>query len=516
MSLDDNPMRSDLVQVHAPVPDSFSLTESSTFKPASSLTSVTFTSDASQNIGWARAERDTTLGVDLSVYATTCTFYTSFLPPFHSAPADSSSLLQVDRDGPELSPILDTGATHTMLPLSWLPDGQSKEAKKIHLILADGSKVRALLHNNLIYAHMAQRPLVSVGQLKAMLDIRFMWDDAYPLLLFCSAGKKYVLLKAKVIHQLPVITSQELLVLLSAIHARTTCGEFWDKGEWRSHMGRDFDLYSGLTSPPFPPMVYDNDNGQMQELEDQPILLSSISLPSGPQPGAYNLEDNDAIHGTQQGVIHENSCPPNPDPWSSESINNGMLHGGVLDEVTFTIQILSSHVSNVSMPTCSDGMNPASSLDLTLSTKFQNDTPEDETKEIQDDDSSEETTSISLPSHPSQEGQLKEDISHPLSTYASDGESSLILSPLRSEAASPDRPAPGRNRFSNAIWAAEDPNDQGSFILCFSRSGTTTPNRPRHNKGRHNNSSWARDDSLAHDHRPGGNLSATSTTHSSR
>ena len=46
---------------------------------------------------------------------------------------------------------------------------------------------------------------------------------------------------------------------------------------------------------------------------------------------------------------------------------NGMLHGGVLDEVTFTTPILSSHVS---MPPCSDGMDPASSLDLTLPPSF--------------------------------------------------------------------------------------------------------------------------------------------------
>ena len=127
------------------------------------------------------------------------------------------------------------------------------------------------------------------------------------------------------------------------------------------------------------------------------------------------------IDGIEQGVIrdHENSYPPNPDPWSSESINDGTLRGGVLDELTFATSILSSHVS---MPTCSDGMDPVSSLDMTLSTNFQNDTfedEEDETKEIQDDDSSEGTTSISLPSHPSHGGQLKEDIAHPLSTYAS-------------------------------------------------------------------------------------------------
>ena len=100
-----------------------------------------------------------------NVYATACTFYMSFLPPFHSVPGASSSLS--DCDGLEPSPILDTGATHTMLPLSWITDGEAKEAKKIHLMLADGSKARALLHNNLIYTHTAKRPLISVGQLQS-------------------------------------------------------------------------------------------------------------------------------------------------------------------------------------------------------------------------------------------------------------------------------------------------------------------------------------------------------------
>ena len=166
-----------------------------------------------------------------------------------------------------------------------------KTCKKIHLTLADGSKVRALLHNNLIYTHMAERPLVSEGQLKAMLDIRLMWDNAYPLLLFCSVGKKHVLLKAKVVHQLPIITTQKLVVRLSAIHARASFGIRKNGRVTRAEilisplalLLRHF-LQCSMT------MTMDKRMG----LEDQPIPLSSISLPSGPQSEAYDLQDSDA------------------------------------------------------------------------------------------------------------------------------------------------------------------------------------------------------------------------------
>ena len=51
-----------------------------------------------------------------------------------------------------------------------------------------------------------------------MLDLRFIWSDAAPLLVACSGGLKYVLLEATIFHNLPVITSHEMMVLLEAIH----------------------------------------------------------------------------------------------------------------------------------------------------------------------------------------------------------------------------------------------------------------------------------------------------------
>ena len=101
-----------------------------------------------------------------------CSFYTTFTPAFHSSePTDENGILP---------PILDTGATHCLLPLSWLTNEQSLSSKKIHLKVASGATVRALLYQNVIYCATVSRPLISVGQLKAMLDLRMVWDDSSP------------------------------------------------------------------------------------------------------------------------------------------------------------------------------------------------------------------------------------------------------------------------------------------------------------------------------------------------
>ena len=121
---------------------------------------------------------------------TAFTFYTTFLPSFHSASATYESGV--------LSPILDTGATHCLLPLSWLSPEEASSSKRIHLKVASGTSMWALLYNNVIYCSTVSRPLISVGQLKAMLDLRFYWDDSSPTLLVCSGGLKYILLEASV------------------------------------------------------------------------------------------------------------------------------------------------------------------------------------------------------------------------------------------------------------------------------------------------------------------------------
>ena len=157
-------------------------------------------------------------------FAAACTFITTFTPSFHHTECP-------DEDG-ILPPILDTGATHCLLPLSWLTNEQSRHSKRIHLKVASGSNVRALLHNNIVYCATATRPLISVGQMKSMLDLRFVWNDSSPLLLACSGGLSYVLLEATIFHNLPVITSHEMMALLEAVHTFTATGALWNAATW--------------------------------------------------------------------------------------------------------------------------------------------------------------------------------------------------------------------------------------------------------------------------------------------
>ena len=148
-------------------------------------------------------------------FATACTFYTIFNPCFPSSE-------QADENG-LLAPIFDTGATHCLLPLRRLTPDQAAFAKRIHLKVASGTSVRALLYNNLIYCKTVSRPLISVGQLKAMLDVRFIWSDSSPLLVACSGGLKYILVESAVIHHLPVISSHEMTVIQTSL-LQALCG----------------------------------------------------------------------------------------------------------------------------------------------------------------------------------------------------------------------------------------------------------------------------------------------------
>ena len=148
-------------------------------------------------------------------------------------------------ESPELAPILDSGATHCLLPLSWLSEEDSDQAKRIHLRVASGAQVRALLFNNIIDAQSVTRPLVSIGQLKAMFGLRFVWDDGPPILLFCSSGLKHILLQTRVVYYLPLITTEELAVFLSAINDFTISGFLWDMMKWSEQLGRQFAIYGG-------------------------------------------------------------------------------------------------------------------------------------------------------------------------------------------------------------------------------------------------------------------------------
>ena len=76
-----------------------------------------------------------------------------------------------------------------------------------------------------------------------MLDLRLVWDDSAPCLLACSGGLRYVLLRASVVHHLPVVSHEELHVLIEAIHLFTETGQLWDARQWSQKLGRKLSLY---------------------------------------------------------------------------------------------------------------------------------------------------------------------------------------------------------------------------------------------------------------------------------
>ena len=197
-------------------------------------------------------------------FAAACTFLTTFTPSFHHTECP-------DEDG-FLPPILDTGATHCLLPLRWMTNEQASSCKKIHLHVASGSKVRALLHDNIIYCSTVTRPLISVGQMKSMLDLRFVWNDSSPLLLACSGGLKYVLLEATIFHNLPVITSHEMMTLLEAVHTFTATGSLWNAATWSEKLGHKLPLYHW--SAPSHPIHLPHDDAAFTD--DPQVMFSSM------------------------------------------------------------------------------------------------------------------------------------------------------------------------------------------------------------------------------------------------
>ena len=228
---------------------------------------------------------------DVAMFASACSFFTTYLPTFHSASSASGE----DADHPENLPILDTGATHCLLPLKWLTEEECDQAKRIYLKVATGTSVRALLYNNVIYAKTVSRPLISVGQLKAMLDLRFLWDDASPLLLLCHAGRKYIILRARVVHHLPVISRHHLTAILGAISSCTTDGELWDLAQWTDAVGSPLEEFCWTNSPATPPGLSAPDHQEPQinfSSLDAPFLPAHDLQSSGPK--IFDLENLDA------------------------------------------------------------------------------------------------------------------------------------------------------------------------------------------------------------------------------
>ena len=178
-------------------------------------------------------------------------------------------------DKPNKAPILDTGATRCLLHLDWIDkEDADRRAERIHLGVANGTQSRALLLDNIMYSIHTARPLISIGQLKAMLDLRLVWDDGPPMLLFCSSGVKYVLLTAKVYHGLPIVSIEELKVLIDAIVEFTVTGKLWSYADWHDALGRDFEIFGDSMRRDRPQAIEEEDE-TMHTARKGPVVQDS-------------------------------------------------------------------------------------------------------------------------------------------------------------------------------------------------------------------------------------------------
>ena len=62
--------------------------------------------------------------------------------------------------------------------------------------------------------------MLSVGQLRDSLGLHFIWEDIHPVLLYPSSEdrKRYLLVQSFVEHNLPLITVDQMDMLLGALN----------------------------------------------------------------------------------------------------------------------------------------------------------------------------------------------------------------------------------------------------------------------------------------------------------
>ena len=231
---------------------------------------------------------------------TAFTFYTTFLPSFHSTSATDESGV--------LPPILATGATRCLLPLSWLSPEEASSSKRIHFKVTTGTSVRALLYNNVIYSSMVTRPFISVGhQFKTKLDLRFHWDDSSPTLLVCSGGV-YILLEASVVHHLPVLSSEEMMAILEATHCFTATGKMWNAKMWEEKLQRSLlifhENFPPTTSTDAPPHPHQDPEVMFSSLT-QPDVVDGTSNHLSSTTVIHNLMDNNATTEDEQPQVDD-------------------------------------------------------------------------------------------------------------------------------------------------------------------------------------------------------------------
>jgi hypothetical protein len=137
-------------------------------------------------------------------------------------------------------PLLDTGASHTLLPFTTMTKDEALRAKKLYLRLAAGKPTKALIVDDTLFAVEVSRWLFSVGQLRHLLGISFAWGDRGAELHIMIEGVSYLMLRAKEHHNLPLVWPVLAPKLLEGMRA-AAAGKPWTKKLWEKKFGYRLD-----------------------------------------------------------------------------------------------------------------------------------------------------------------------------------------------------------------------------------------------------------------------------------
>ena len=113
------------------------------------------------------------------------------------------------------------------------------------------------------------------------------WDDGPSILLFSSSGIKYVLVRARVFHGLPIVSEEELKVLIAAIEDFTVTGKIWSYADWRDALDRDFEIFGDSIRQDHPQTIEEEESEMLHTsrkgLEEQNPLagMAKVDTRSG-------------------------------------------------------------------------------------------------------------------------------------------------------------------------------------------------------------------------------------------
>ena len=128
--------------------------------------------------------------------------------------------------------LLDSGATHVLLPGHMLPKGARSFEVTVNLAVG---KEKAKCWRNEVYAQERAHPLLPLGRLKNLLDTKFVWEDGTAVMQCRDKGKWRTMTKFEIRNNMAYASQMQFEVLRRALWVQQAYPDtvfnwqFWEK-----------------------------------------------------------------------------------------------------------------------------------------------------------------------------------------------------------------------------------------------------------------------------------------------